>query len=78
MESHTEDHLSNNADAAAGPPTNHEDDGEEEVEQEEEDGMGGSLSHLYLDLKGCLLYRQVEVTTRTQAKQQITLLQVVP
>merc|ERR1719259_1148705 len=37
--------------------------------------MGGSLSHLYLDLKGCLLYRQVEVTTRTQAKQQITLLQ---
>ena len=74
MESHNEGHPG----AAAGPPTNHEDDGEEEFEQEEEDGMGGSLSHLYLDLKGCLLYPQVEVTTRTQAKQQITLLQVVP
>ena len=43
---------------------------------EEEAGMEGSLSHLYVDVKSCLLYRQVEVTTRIQARQQITLLQV--
>ena len=62
-------------DGAAGAASPNDPDGDED-EEEEEDGMGGSLSHLYLDLKGCLVYRQVEVTTRIQARQQITLLQV--
>ena len=37
----------------------------------------GSRSYEFVDVASCLLYSQLEVTTRSQAKQQIVLLQEV-
>ncbi len=37
----------------------------------------GSRSYEFVDVSSCMLYSQLEVTTKTQAKQQIVLLQVI-
>ena len=37
----------------------------------------GSRSHEFVDVASCLLYPQLEVTTRSQARQQVILLQVI-
>ena len=45
-------------------------------EKDMDERLFGSRSYLFVNVSECMLYSQLEVTTRSQAKQQIILLQV--
>ena len=46
------------------------------TEKDMDERLFGSRSYEFVDVSECMLYSQLEVTTRSQAKQQIILLQV--